>query len=88
MLVTAITPVCSGEFLLFGHDQGVMSGVVLSEYWLGTMGGKPGSIIVGTLVAIYDVGVVSSVWCHPGLGLWKDNSSGAFASTQVTVSDA
>jgi hypothetical protein len=31
-LVAAITSVCSAGFLLFGYDQGVMSGVVISKY--------------------------------------------------------
>jgi MFS family permease len=56
-LVTAITSVCSAAFLLFGYDQGVMSGVVISEYWLETMG-HPETVMIGTIVAIYDVGAV------------------------------
>lgn len=56
-LVGAITSVCSAAFLLFGYDQGVMSGVVISDDWLNTMG-NPSSVIVGTITAIYDVGAV------------------------------
>ena len=37
-LVAAITSVCAAGFCLFGYDQGVMSGVVVSEYWLAQMG--------------------------------------------------
>lgn len=37
-LITAITSVCSAGFLLFGYDQGVMSGVVISKFWLSQMG--------------------------------------------------
>lgn len=53
----AITSVCATAFLLFGYDQGVMSGVILSKYWLDTMG-HPRTVIVGTIVAVYDVGAV------------------------------
>lgn len=56
-LVAAITSVCSSGFLLFGYDQGVMSGVVISKYWLETMG-NPSSLMVGTITALYDVGAV------------------------------
>ncbi len=44
-LITLITSVCSAGFLLFGYDQGVMSGVVISRFWLEEMGG-PGTLMV------------------------------------------
>ncbi|KAF2234290.1 general substrate transporter [Viridothelium virens] len=56
-LVTAITSVCSAGFLLFGYDQGVMSGVVISKPWLGQMG-NPSTLMIGTLTSLYDVGAV------------------------------
>ncbi|KAJ9606758.1 hypothetical protein H2200_008767 [Cladophialophora chaetospira] len=56
-LIAAITSVCSSGFLLFGYDQGVMSGVVISKYWLAQMG-HPSSLMVGTMTALYDVGAV------------------------------
>jgi hypothetical protein len=31
-LVAAITSACASSFLLLGYDQGVMSGIVISEY--------------------------------------------------------
>lgn len=57
VLISAITTVCSSAFLLFGYDQGVMSGVVISSYWLQQMG-NPSTIMVGTITALYDVGAV------------------------------
>ncbi|KAJ5757893.1 uncharacterized protein N7511_006587 [Penicillium nucicola] len=56
-LVAAITSVCASSFLLFGYDQGVMSGVVISEYWLEAMG-HPSTVMTGTITALYDVGAV------------------------------
>lgn len=56
-LLSVITSVCSGAFLLFGYDQGVMSGVVISQYWLEQMG-NPSAIMIGTISALYDVGAV------------------------------
>jgi len=56
-LVAAITSVCSSGFLLFGYDQGVMSGVVISKYWLTAMD-NPSTIMLSTITALYDVGAV------------------------------
>lgn len=56
-LVAAITTVCASSFLLFGYDQGVMSGVVISQYWLDEMG-NPSTVMTGTITALYDVGAV------------------------------
>lgn len=56
-LIAVLTSVCSTGFCLFGYDQGVMSGVVISKYWLDTMG-NPSTIMLSTITAIYDVGAV------------------------------
>ncbi|KAH8705802.1 general substrate transporter [Talaromyces proteolyticus] len=56
-LLSAITSVCASAFLLFGYDNGVMSGVVISSYWLQEMG-HPSTIMVSTITALYDVGAV------------------------------
>ncbi|KAF8134252.1 general substrate transporter [Boletus edulis] len=54
-LVAVITSVCSFGFWLFGYDQGVMSGVVISKPWLEQMG-NPSTVMIGTIVSVYDVG--------------------------------
>ncbi|KAI0942746.1 hypothetical protein AcW1_003295 [Taiwanofungus camphoratus] len=54
-LITAITSVCSTGFWLFGYDQGVMSGVVISQYWLDKMD-NPSTVMLATITALYDVG--------------------------------
>ena len=56
-LVAAILSVCSVGFILFGYDQGVMSGVVVSEGWLSIMD-YPSTVMLGTINSIYDVGAV------------------------------
>ncbi|CRG88990.1 Sugar transporter STL1 [Talaromyces islandicus] len=56
-LLSAITSVCASSFLLFGYDNGVMSGVVISSYWLDEMG-NPSTIIVSTITALYDIGAL------------------------------
>lgn len=57
-LVAAITSVCSAGFLLFGYDQGVMSGVVISPSWLAAMN-HPSDLEIGTITALYDVGAIA-----------------------------
>ncbi|KAF5008864.1 hypothetical protein FDECE_4888 [Fusarium decemcellulare] len=56
-LMAAITSVCSMAFLLFGYDQGVMSGVIISKDWLDEMG-NPDSVSVGLITSIYDIGAM------------------------------
>lgn len=66
-LIAAITSVCSSGFLLFGYDQGVMSGVVISKIWLAQMG-HPSTIMLSTITALYDVGAVFGAICAAVLG--------------------
>lgn len=56
-LVAAITSACAAGFLLFGYDQGVMGGVIVSPYFLHQMG-NPSSLMQGTITSLYDVGAV------------------------------
>jgi len=56
-LVAAITSVCSIGLWLFGYDQGVMSGVVISQPWLAQMG-NPSTVMIGTITSLYDIGAI------------------------------
>jgi MFS family permease len=71
LLIAAITSVCSSGFLLFGYDQGVMSGIVISHYWLSSMG-SPSTLMIGTITALYDVGAffgaISAAFTADSLG--------------------
>lgn len=71
LLIAAITSVCSSGFLLFGYDQGVMSGVVISDFWLSAMG-HPSTLMIGTITALYDVGAflgaISAAFTAESLG--------------------
>ena len=71
LLVAAITSACSSGFLLFGYDQGVMSGIVISHYWLSSMG-MPSTLMIGTITALYDVGAflgaISAAFTAESLG--------------------
>ena len=61
-LVAAITSTCSAGFLLFGYDQGVMSGIVISKPWLAQMS-HPSTLMIGTITALYDVGAFLGAIC-------------------------
>ncbi|MCJ1381335.1 hypothetical protein MMC17_004445 [Xylographa soralifera] len=87
-LVAAITSVCAAGFCLFGYDQGVMSGVVVSEYWLAQMG-NPSTIMIGTMTALYDVGAAVGAICAAftaeALGRKRSLLLGAFILTVGSI---
>ncbi|KAK1144279.1 hypothetical protein N8T08_005692 [Aspergillus melleus] len=62
-LTYAITATAGSGFLLFGYDQGVMSGLLSGEAFVNTFpeidtttGGNGSSSLQGTVVAIYEIG--------------------------------
>jgi len=57
-LLALVTSCCSAGFLLFGYDQGVMSGVLISKFFLDTMG-NPSTLMLGTITALYDIGAAA-----------------------------
>jgi len=46
----------------FGYDQGVMSGIVISKYWLSATN-NPSTLMVGTITALYDIGAFFGAVC-------------------------
>lgn len=68
LLIAAITSICSFGFLLFGYDQGIMPGIVISDYWLSAMS-SPSIFTIGTITALYDDGAFLGVF--PRLSLPK-----------------
>jgi MFS family permease len=62
-LQALITFACASGFFLFGYDQGVFSGVIVTPYFLDTFH-NPGANLLGTINAIYDVGAaVGALTC-------------------------
>ncbi|KAJ5590572.1 sugar transporter STL1 [Penicillium hetheringtonii] len=62
---------CCCAFILFGYDQGVLSGLVSTSSFL-TEFGNPSPGLLGTIVAIYDVGCaigsIATIWIGDRLG--------------------
>lgn len=54
-LVYCITIACSSGFMLFGYDQGVFSGVIVTPHFLEKFN-HPGSGLMGTINALFDIG--------------------------------
>ncbi|KAI7866595.1 general substrate transporter [Spinellus fusiger] len=54
-LFAASTLLAAIGFLLFGYDQGVMSGVVANDLFKSTMG-NPDSALMGAIVSLYEIG--------------------------------
>ncbi|KAF9039151.1 general substrate transporter [Panaeolus papilionaceus] len=50
-----ITVACTTAMVLFGYDQGVFGGIIITESFLQTMG-NPDPGLQGTIVSLYDIG--------------------------------
>ncbi|KAJ7187026.1 general substrate transporter [Mycena filopes] len=50
-----VTVACTAAMVLFGYDQGVFGGIIITPDFLETMG-NPDPALQGTVVAIYDIG--------------------------------
>ncbi|KAF2457659.1 general substrate transporter [Lineolata rhizophorae] len=58
-----LTIACSSGFLLFGYDQGVFSGVIVTPYFLDTFN-NPDANLLGIVNAIYDIGgAAGAIFC-------------------------
>ena len=51
-----VTVACATDMTLFGYDQGVFGGVVVTDDYLNIMGLRNNSSLLGTVTAIYDIG--------------------------------
>ncbi|KAJ3570705.1 hypothetical protein NP233_g4231 [Leucocoprinus birnbaumii] len=50
-----VTVACTTAMTLFGYDQGVFGGIIVTEDFLNTMG-NPDPNLQGTIVSLYDIG--------------------------------
>ncbi|KAE9991109.1 hypothetical protein Vi05172_g9895 [Venturia inaequalis] len=51
-----VTVACATDMTLFGYDQGVFGGVVVTGDYLDVMNLRNNSSLLGTVTAIYDIG--------------------------------
>ncbi|KAI9016567.1 general substrate transporter [Phycomyces nitens] len=68
-LFAASTLLAAIGFLLFGYDQGVMSGVVSNELFKETMG-NPDSALMGAIVSLYEIGCMAGALSTGRIGDW------------------
>jgi len=50
-----VTVACTTAMTLFGYDQGVFGGIIVTQDFLDTMG-NPNANLQGTIVSLYDIG--------------------------------
>ncbi|KAF8229257.1 general substrate transporter [Tricholoma matsutake] len=50
-----VTVACTTAMTLFGYDQGVFGGIIVTQDFLNTMG-NPNTNLQGTIVSLYDIG--------------------------------
>ncbi|ESK83955.1 hexose carrier protein [Moniliophthora roreri MCA 2997] len=55
MLNAWVSVACTTAMTLFGYDQGVFGGIIITESFLETMG-NPDANLQGTIVSLYDIG--------------------------------
>ncbi|KAF4636964.1 hypothetical protein G7Y89_g1102 [Cudoniella acicularis] len=51
-----VTVACATDMTLFGYDQGVFGGVIVTEDFLNTLNLNGKTSLIGTVTAIYDIG--------------------------------
>lgn len=51
-----VTVACATDMTLFGYDQGVFGGVIVTDDFLTTLGLENNDSLVGTVTALYDIG--------------------------------
>jgi hypothetical protein len=59
---------CGMSYLFYGYDQGFMSGVLLADDFLSTMG-HPSTLMQSTITSIYEIGCLIGKFCHHVAGL-------------------
>ncbi|MCJ1321232.1 hypothetical protein MMC15_006576 [Xylographa vitiligo] len=76
-LTVWVTVACATDMTLFGYDQGVFGGVIVTDDFLNTLnlGGPQNTSLLGTVTAIYDVGcffgACAAFWLGEKLGRKK-----------------
>ncbi|KAK2026442.1 general substrate transporter [Colletotrichum zoysiae] len=67
-----VTVACATDMTLFGYDQGVFGGVIVTDDFLETMGIVGNDKLQSTVTAIYDIGcflgAISTIWIGERLG--------------------
>ncbi|KAI0123036.1 general substrate transporter [Xylariales sp. AK1849] len=67
-----VTVACATDMTLFGYDQGVFGGVIVTQDFLDLMGINGNPTMQSTVTAIYDIGcflgAVSTIWFGERLG--------------------
>ncbi|GKT45915.1 sugar transporter STL1 [Colletotrichum spaethianum] len=70
-----VTVACATDMTLFGYDQGVFGGVIVTDDFLETMGIVGNDKLQSTVTAIYDIGcflgAISTMWIGERLGRKK-----------------
>ncbi|KAB8295094.1 hypothetical protein EYC80_007032 [Monilinia laxa] len=51
-----VTVACATDMTLFGYDQGVFGGVIVTEDFLNTLNLNGKTALIGTITALYDIG--------------------------------
>ncbi|KAJ6132683.1 hypothetical protein N7471_007898 [Penicillium samsonianum] len=81
-----VTVACATDMMLFGYDQGVFGGVVVTKDFLDTLNLNDNATLLGTVTAIYDIGclfgaIITMIWGEN----WGRKKSIIYGTTIMSV---
>ncbi|EYE94652.1 sugar porter family MFS transporter [Aspergillus ruber CBS 135680] len=80
-----VTVACATDMMLFGYDQGVFAGVIVTKDFLNVHGLNNNESLIGTVTALYDVGcffgAIGAMWLGERLGRKKSILTGTSIMT-------
>nr|POF15457.1 sugar transporter stl1 [Quercus suber] len=78
-----ITVACGTDMTLFGYDQGVFGGVIVTDNFLTTLGVVGDTSLQGTITAIYDVGCFFGAIAAYFIGDWLGRKKTILLGTTI-----
>src|SRR5258706_9519629 len=84
-LVALITLTCSTAFMLFGYDQGVLSGIIGADNQFGSDFNHPDANTQGLIVSVYQLGNVGGSLAAFFLGDWLGRKKAILYATLIML---
>ena len=78
-----ITVACATDMTLFGYDQGVFGGVIVTKDFLDTLGINHNTSLQGTITAIYDIGCFFGAIAAYFIGDWLGRKKTVLLGTTI-----
>lgn len=83
LTTTQVTVACATDMTLFGYDQGVFGGVIVTDDFLVTLNIVTNTSLVGTITAIYDIGCFLGACSAFFIGDWLGRKKTILVGTTI-----